>query len=303
MDLNALREFTAVISEGSFAGAARRLNTPKSTVSKRIQDLETALGTRLIERTTRKLRLTPEGAVVLGRAERILADAEEITEALSGDHSTVRGHLRIAAPTLFGQSVLAPIAAECRKAYPALTLEFALQDSQPDLIEDGYDAAIRIGATTGPGISTLPLGEIRRCLVAAPEALTLPLREPEDLTDAPTLAQGHGLIQTWHLEGPGNTRSVRVVAGLSMSSPAALREAAIAGAGVAMLPAYAVMEDLAQGRLKECLPGWSGVPSPLALTYPGAQALTHRLRVFSELLVAAISRRFGTPKPNANTVT
>lgn len=295
MDLNALREFTAVISEGSFAAAARRLNTPKSTVSKRIQDLEAALGTRLIERTTRRLRLTPEGAVVLGRAERILADAEEITEALSGDHSAVRGHLRIAAPTLFGQAVLAPVAALCRARFPALTLECVLQDSQPDLIEDGYDAAIRIGTGQDSALAELPLGSMRRCLVAAPGCLPAPLADPEDLTDAPTLVQGHGLVQTWHLAGATGPRSVRVAAGLSMSSPAALREAARAGAGVALLPTYAVAEDLAHGALVAVLPAWSGLPRPVALVYPGAQALTHRLRAFADLLAAQVAPRLNGP--------
>lgn len=288
MDLNALREFSAVISEGSFAAAARRLNTPKSTVSKRIQDLEAALGTRLIERTTRRLRLTPEGAVVLGRAERILADAEEIAEALSQDHSTVRGHLRIAAPSLFGQTVLAPVAALCRAHYPELTLECVLQDSQPDLIENGFDAAIRIGTLQDDALDALPLGTIEGCLVAAPGRLDGPLEGLEDLTDAPTLAQGHGLIQTWHLTGPEGPRSVRIAAGLSMSSPAALREAARAGAGVALLPYYAVAADLAEGRLVEVLPGWSGLPRPVALVYPGAQALTHRLRAAADLMADAV---------------
>ncbi|MCV6596733.1 MAG: LysR family transcriptional regulator [Mangrovicoccus sp.] len=286
MDLNALREFTAVISEGSFAAAARRLNTPKSTVSKRIQDLEAALGTKLIERTTRRLRLTPEGAVVLGRAERILADAEEITEALSKDHSAVRGHLRLATPTLFGQTMLAPVAAQCRALYPELTLECVLQDSLPDLMEEGYDAAIRIGTGHDETLTALPLGNIRRCLVAAPGRLPATLESPEDLTDAPTLAQGHGLIQTWQLSGPEGTKSVRIAATLTMSSPAALRMAALAGAGVALLPIYAVAADLAKGDLVDVLPGWSGLPRPVALVYPGAQALTHRLRAFSDLMAA-----------------
>lgn len=287
MDLNALREFSAVISEGSFAAAARRLNTPKSTVSKRIQDLENALGTRLIERTTRRLRLTPEGAVVLGRAERILADADEIAEALSQDHSTVRGHLRIAAPSLFGQTVLAPLAAICRTRYPELTLEYVLQDSQPDLIENGFDAAVRIGAVQDDALAALPLGTIEGCLVAAPGCLDRPLDGIEDLTDAPTLAQGHGLVQTWHLIGPDGQRSVRIAAGVSMSSPAALREAARAGAGIALLPYYSVAADLAAGRLTEVLPGWSGLPRPVALVYPGAQALTHRLRAAADLMAEA----------------
>lgn len=284
MDLNALREFSAVISEGSFAAAARKLKTPKSTVSKRIQDLEAALGVRLIERTTRRLNLTPEGAAVLERAERILADADEIAQILSQDAGRVRGHLRLAAPTLFGQAVLAPVAALCRVRHPALTLECVLSDSLPDLVEGSFDAAIAIGETRDPSLAAVPLGAISGCLVAAPGCLRAPLDDPAGLSDAPTLVQGHGLIQTWHLTGPEGPRSVRVAAGLAMSSPAALREAARAGAGVALLPRYAVSADLASGALIEALPGWSGVPRTVALVYPGATALTLRLRALAELL-------------------
>ncbi len=283
MDLNALREFSAVIEQGSFAGAARKLNTPKSTVSKRIQDLEAALGVRLIERTTRRLRLTPEGALVLARAERILADAEEIARSLGNTDGAVRGHLRIAAPLLFGQTFLGPVAAACRQRHPDLTLEIVLTDSQPDLDEEGLDAAIRLGG--GPGaMVTRPLFESRRVLVAAEGVLAEVPENPRHLAEFPVALYGMGLIQTWSLTDGREEVIVRVAGSLSFSSYPCLHQAVLAGAGLALLPEYIVAGDVAAGRLVRHLPAWSSVPVGMSLVYPGARALTHRLRAFIDVL-------------------
>ncbi|WP_161556153.1 LysR family transcriptional regulator [Mangrovicoccus ximenensis] len=283
MDLNALREFSAVIEQGSFAAAARKLNTPKSTVSKRIQDLERDLGVRLIERTTRRLRLTAEGALVLARAERILADAEDISRSLGDTDGKVRGHLRIAAPLLFGQTFLGPLAAECRRRHPEMTLEVVLTDGQPDLEEEGFDAAIRAGTGTGTEVSR-PLFESTRILVGAPGVTAKPPASPRELSDHPIALYGIGLIQTWHLTNGHDELVVRVAGGMSFSSYSGLYSAVISGAGLALLPEYLVADDIAAGRLVRHLPDWSSLPVEVSLVYPGARALTYRLRAFIDLL-------------------
>lgn len=287
MDLNALREFSAIAAEGSFAAAARRLDTPKSTVSKRIQDLEAALGVQLIERTTRRLKLTAEGALVLARAERILADAEEIETAVGRGADVVRGHLRICAPVLFGQSFLGQVAAVCRHLYPDLSLEIVLSDSQPDLIEDGFDGAIRLGSVVDSRFVARRLaGTIREC-VAAPDLVLAPLAHPRDLAALPVLLFGVGLVQSWRFVHDGAEASVRLVSGLSMTSYPGLREAAIGGAGVALLPLYLVERDLAEGRLVRVLEGWHAPEMDVTFVYPDAHALTARLRAFMDVLVQA----------------
>ncbi|MGB0661124.1 MAG: LysR family transcriptional regulator [Mangrovicoccus sp.] len=288
LDLNALREFSAVIEEGSFAAAARRLDTPKSTVSKRIQDLEAALGVRLIERTTRKLRLTAEGALVLSRAERILADADEIARSLTAQSHRVSGHLRIAAPLLFGQIYMGHVAAACRASYPDLTLEIVLTDSQPDLVEDGFDGALRIGASPDSGIASVDLGSACQVLVAAPGALPQPPQHPKDLTDQPSLLSGVGLIQTWLLTDGKTEITTRVTGALTLTSHSALRDAAVAGAGIAFLPSYLVAEDLRSGRLERILPDWTSPAAQVSFVYPNAQALTQRLRAFMDIIGAAM---------------
>lgn len=287
MDLNTLREFTAIAADGSFAAAARRLGIPKSTMSKRIQDLEAALGVRLIERTTRKLSLTAEGALVLARAERILADAGEISRALAAPDGAVRGHLRLAAPALFGQAFMGQIVAASRRLYPDLTLEVALTDSQPDLIEEGFDAMIRVGRPTDSPFIAQSFARMQRVLVAAPGVCDGPVTNPEDLGRVPVLLFGTGLVQSWHFSDGRRDKTVRLAGGLSMTSHFALRDAAIGGAGVAQLPLFLVERDLAEGRLVTVLDGWDCPATDLTLVYPSPQALTARLRAFRDLLVQA----------------
>jgi len=287
MDLNALREFAAIAAEGSFAAAARKLGTPKSTVSKRIRDLEAALGVRLIERTTRKLRLTAEGALVLARAERIIADAGEITRALSSKGDAIGGHLRIAVPVLFGQTAMGPIAAACRRVYPDLTLEIVLTDSQPDLIEEGFDAAIRTAHPANSPFSAQRLAHSRMVVAAAPDLVPAPLDDPADLARLPVLLHGVGLVQGWRLSNGRDTVTVRLAGGLAMTSHTALRDATLGGAGVALLPLFLVEADIGAGRLLDILPGWHGPDSDLIAVYPGPQALTARLRAFLDLVAQA----------------
>lgn len=289
MDLNALREFSAVIEQGSFAAAARKLDTPKSTVSKRIQDLERDLGVRLIERTTRRLRLTPDGAVVLARAQRILADAEDITRSLGDTEGSVRGHLRVAAPLLFGQTFLGAVAARIRAIHPEITLELVLTDGQPDLDEEGLDAAIRLGGVSSALVSH-PLFNSRRVLVAAPGVVPQPPETPRELADCPVALYGVGLVQTWHLTNGREDTIVRVAGGLGFSSYPCLHAAVKSGGGLALLPEYVVADDLADGRLVRHLPEWSSQPVEVSVVYPGARALTHRLRAFIDILQEAFDR-------------
>ncbi|MGS4944580.1 LysR substrate-binding domain-containing protein [Meridianimarinicoccus sp. RP-17] len=288
MDLNTLREFSAIAAEGSFAAAARRLGMPKSTISKRIQDLEAALGVRLMDRTTRRLSLTAEGALVLARAERILADAGEIARALSDpDEVAVRGHLRLAVPLLFGQAFIGQIVAASRRLYPDLTLEVVLTDSQPDLIEEGFDAAIRVGHPADGPFVAQRFARSEQVVVATPDLCPEPLTDPAGLASLPVLLHGVGLVQGWHLTRGREDRTVRLVGGLALTSHVALRDAALGGAGAALLPLFLVERDLAEGRLVRVLDGWDGPAADLHVVYPGPQALTARLRAFRDLLLQA----------------
>ncbi|MFV0244189.1 MAG: LysR family transcriptional regulator [Qingshengfaniella sp.] len=285
MDLNALREFSAIATEGSFVGAARRLGTPKSTVSKRIQDLEADLGVTLIQRTTRRLKLTEEGTLLLARAERILADAAEIETILSGETEAIRGHLRLAVPTLIGDIFMGRIAALCRQLYPDLGLEIVTSDGQPDLVEEGFDGALRFGPMLDDRYLAVPLAISPSVCVVAPQLLNAPCPHPRDLAKLPVLIYGVGLIQSWYFERTGDTASVRLAATMAATSHHALRDAALGGAGVALLPHFLVEQDLAKGRLTLALDGWAPPPAEVLFVHPDAQTLSARLRALRDLLI------------------
>lgn len=303
LDLNALRDFVAVTREGSFTAAARTLGVPKSTVSKRVQDLEATLSTRLLERTTRSLRLTPEGAAFHARAVRIVSEAEEAEASVQAQVQEPQGQLRIASPQLFGQTYLGALAAAYRARHPKVTLEFVLIDRRVDLIEEGFDAAVRVGAQPDSSLIARHLADADQVIVAAPslfERHTMP-GKPEDLAQLPCLAYSRSTAShlTWRLKRSGNgksstkARSIDVIVDpvVALASPIAIREAAIAGAGVASIPRFIASNDLAIGRLVELLPDWHGATVPVSVVYPSARFLNARLRAFIDLVVSRFPER------------
>ncbi|PRY92065.1 LysR family transcriptional regulator [Hasllibacter halocynthiae] len=293
MDLNALKEFVAVARAGSFAKAALGLGTPKSTVSKRVQDLEAALGVRLIERTTRASRLTAEGTALLPRAERILADAREAERLVAAGGSEPEGHLRLRMPSLFAQAFGGRLIAACGRAHPAITLEIVLLDRPVDLMAEGFDGAVHVGPLADSGRAARVFAEAETIPVGAPglfEARAVP-RTPADLSDLPALLHGRDLKATWPLFANGRRFDVPVSGRAAAGSLTVLRDAALAGAGIAYLPEFVVQGDLEGGALVRLLPHHSGTRTPLSFVYPSPHSITVRLRAFIEVLVAQFPER------------
>jgi DNA-binding transcriptional LysR family regulator len=293
-DLNALKDFVAVIREGGFSAAGRRLGVPKSTVSKRVQDLEVALNVRLIERTTRALRLTPEGSAFYARAQRIVAEAEDAERFLQQQHDAPVGHLRISAPQLFGQIFLGPIAATFAKQYPEATLEIVLNDRRADLIEDGFDAAVRVGPLEDSSLIVRHIADAENILVAAPDmAARFGVKEPEDLVSVPTLVMTQTALgeAVWKFTRDGVARDVTVKPRLALNALVALHEAAVQGAGFAVLPWFLVAKHVKSGQLVQQLPDWKGPVVPVSIVYTSARFLSARLRAFIDALAAAFPDR------------
>lgn len=293
MDINALREFVAVVRAGSFAKAAADLGTPKSTVSKRVQDLETALGVRLIERTTRALRLTAEGAALLPRAERILADAREAERLVASGRSEPEGHLRIRMPSLFAQAFGGRIIAACRAAYPGITLEIVLLDRAVDLMAEGFDGAIFVGPLEDSSRAARILAEAETVPVVAPsllQQLPEPI-EPTDLAKLPALVLGRDLKTNWPLFAEGRKIDAPVVGHAAVNSLTVLNDAALAGAGIAYLPEFLVQSHLDRAELVRLLPDHTGLRVPITFVYPSPHSITARLRAFIEVLVAQFPDR------------
>lgn len=293
MDINALQEFIAVVKAGSFSGAATALNTPKSTVSKRVQDLEAALGVRLIERTTRQLRLTAEGAVLLPRAERILADARDAERLVTSARSEPEGHLRIRIPSLFAQAFAGRIIAACRAAHPGITLEIVLLDRDVDLMGEGFDGAIAIGALDDSSFAARVIAEAETIPVAAPDLLAafpVPTR-PDDLAALPALVVNRDRNSDWTLIKDGTPTKARVEGVVAVNALTVLKDAALAGAGIAYLPEFLVQQHIDGGALVRLLPDWNGIKVPISFIYPSPNSVTGQLRAFINVLVAQFPSR------------
>lgn len=290
LDLAALRGFRTVLREGSFSAAALTLRVPKSTLSKRVADLEAHLGVRLIERSTRMLRATQEGEVLAARADRLLGEAEDIRRALGEAGGRPRGHLRLAVPQSIGNLLLGPIAAEFRKLYPEVTLEVHFLDRAPDLLEEGFDGCIRLGPLEDSSQVARRLTHGQAMLVAAPDLPGLDgLRHPEDLRRFDLV----GLAVPWPgglpLQNGQDEITLPYDAPLRLGSQLAVRDAVLAGAGIAALPRMVAQPEIAAGRLVRVLPDWSTPRKAIYFVYPSAQSVTARLRVFIDHLVQALA--------------
>jgi DNA-binding transcriptional LysR family regulator len=285
LDLSALRGFRTVLREGSFSAAALTLRVPKSTLSKRVADLESQLGVRLIERSTRTLRPTQEGEVLAARADRLLGEAEDIRRALGESGGTPRGHLRLAVPQVIGNLLIGPIAASFRAAYPDVTLEINYLDRTPDLLEEGFDGCIRFGPLEDSTQVARRLLHGQAVLVASPALPGLErLSRPEDLLALPYV----GLANPWPgglpLENRDEEVTLPIESPLRLGSHLAVRDAVVAGAGFAALPRMIAGPEIAADRLVRVLPDWSTPRKAIYFVYPSAQSVTARLRAFIDHL-------------------
>lgn len=288
-NLEGLPVFVRAVREGSFSAAARVLGLTPSAVSKQIGRLEDQLAVRLFNRTTRRLGLTEEGAAFYERASRILADLEDAAAAVSSLQGVARGRLRVTMPTAFGVIHLLPALPDFLERHPEVTLEIDLNDRIVNMIEEGFDLALRVGDLEDSSLIGRRLAANRRVLAAAPDYLAnhAPPQRPEDLASHNCLiytyrAQRHD----WHLVDAAGEESVFTVAGnLETNNPMMLRAAALAGLGVVLLPLWIIGPDLKAGRLQRLLPDYHWPDSAIQAVYPPGRHLSARVRAFLDFLV------------------
>ena len=281
--------FVAAVRSGSFTAAASGLGLTRSAVGKSIARLESQLGVRLLHRTTRKLSLTDEGATVYDRWRQILEELEDVdaTMALRRSHPT--GTLRLITPPSFGRRHLLPVIHAYLKQWPELRTELWFTDRSVDLIEEGFDMAVRIGA---PKADTLFLTRTiawqQFIVCASPEYLTergTPMT-PADLAAHDTLVYiSHERPRPWTLQTDDGVHLVDAPGRMSFDNSEAVRESALAGFGLAHLADYIVADDLRTGRLVEVLRAYRPPPDPIRLVYPSKRHLTPRTRAFIDFLV------------------
>lgn len=237
MDLSTLADFHLVASQGGFGKASRASGRPKATLSRRIMDLEQSLGIRLLERGSRSLRLTDEGQALLERIQGPLGEIVEATELAVAGRATPRGRLRVSAPVLFSSTLLGRLAAGFAKAYPQVRLEIIAEDRNIDLVEDGYDAVIRINPSPDATLVGRCFARDEMLLVASP-ALKRPAAVPEgEAASVPAVVYATRYDGgEWRYQDGDTLNSVMPDVRIRMSSVLAMRDAVVAGAGAALLP-------------------------------------------------------------------
>ena len=295
-DLSAMAVFARVVEMESFSGAARALGLSKSAVSKRVGRLEDRMGLRLLNRTTRRLSLTEAGAAFYQGCRRVVAEAEAAERAVSRLASAPRGRLKVNAPMSFGVRHLAPALPDFMARYPELNVDLTLNDRVVDLVEEGFDLAIRIARLAESSLIARRLAPNRLVLCAAPTYLTAhgAPRSIEDLKGHECLLYSYQAAgDVWRLCGPGGERRLAVTGRLRINNGDALLAAALGGLGVALLPCFICGQDLRAGRLIQVLPAWSGpADTAIAAVYPASRNLSPKVRVFVDFLTERFS---GTP--------
>lgn len=282
--------FVSVAQRGSLSAAARHEGIAPAMVSRRLDALERRLGVKLMQRTTRRLSLTPEGAAFVEDCQRILREMEEAEAAVASQRANAIGHLRLTAPAGFGRLHVAPIVAQFIRSHSRATVSLDLTDRLVDLIGEGYDCALRFGEQADSSLVRIPLGESRRVVVAAPAYLKrhgMP-KHPEDLAAHVCLSLGDAAGTTpqrgWTFMIAGKVISARINGKLACSDGAVLHDWAIAGLGLAWRSWWEVHEDLASGRLLSVLDSYAAPPTPVFCVMPARRHLPLRVRVFVDAL-------------------
>jgi DNA-binding transcriptional LysR family regulator len=290
-DLNELKTFRAILAEGSLSAAARRLGVTLAVVSKRLASLEARVGVRLIQRNTRSLSSTEEGARLLIDVERALDAFAAAEERLMGGREEPVGTLRINAPVSFGRRCVAPVLGVLASRHPRLSVSLQLDDRLVDLVGEGFDVAIRIGALNDSSAMMRKLVDNHRILVAAPAYLDRAGRPqtPEEATSHEFLRYG-AASEPWQLKGPnGRIGKIAAAARLRVDSGDTLHDWALAGLGIALKSEVDVAQDIGTGRLERVLPEWDGGPAPIVALYPSADYLPLKTRVLIDELVAYVT--------------
>lgn len=288
--LDELAVFVAVLEAGSLAAAARRLRRSPAAVTRTLAALEARVGVRLVERTTRRLAVTEAGRRLGEDARRVIGAYEA---AIAREEAgPVRGALRISAPLVFGRRHMAPILTHFLDAHPQVTAELVLNDRNLDLVDEGLDVAVRIGALADSGLVARKVGEVRRQVVAAPDYLArrgTPER-PADLADHEIAYSSTQPGPTeWRFEGPRGPETVRLRPRLMVNAIEAVVTAAVEGRGVTRVFSYQVADEIADGRLARLLSAYEPAPIPVQLVTASARFMPQRVRAFLDFAAAELS--------------
>jgi DNA-binding transcriptional LysR family regulator len=279
--LEAMRTFVAVAKLGGFAEAARKLRRSPSVVTRAIAQLEDELGLTLLLRTTRSLRLTEGGEVYLENCQQILADVDSAERRARGEDAQPRGHLKVAAPIVFGRLHVLPVIRSLLQTYRSLSIEFSLSDRNVHLVDEGIDVAVRIGALTDSRLIAVKLAEVSRVVVASAAYLKkhgIP-KSPGELVDHDVIAfEGIGLVDDWRFDP--REKPVQLEPRLTVNSADTAIAAAEAGVGITRPLSYQVEAAVRAGRLLPILQQFAPPPAPVNAIYPLRRIPSANVAVF-----------------------
>lgn len=288
-----MQTFAAVVDAGSFVKAADALDMSKAAVSRYVGDLEARLGVRLLQRTTRRLSLTVEGQVFYARCKDVLATVDEAETEISSRSGSASGLLRINAPFTFGNLHLAPLWGEFRTLHPQVTLDVTLSDRLVDLVDEGYDLAIRIAALPSSTLVSKRLASTHMALCASPQYLEthgVP-RHPADLADHAVMSYSYWSTKDeWHFDGPQGRVSVKTRPWLHTNSGDTCRTLALEHHGVILQPTFLVKNDLLAGTLVELMPEFRSIEIGVYAVYPTRKHVSAKVRALIDFLAGHFSR-------------
>jgi DNA-binding transcriptional LysR family regulator len=292
--LESMSVLLAVVDTGSLSAAGRSLGMPLATVSRKVSDLEAALKTRLLIRSTRQLTLTESGRGYIAACRRILEDVNEAERAAAGEYTEPRGELIVTAPVVFGRLHILPVLTEFLQVYPEVKVRLALGDRNFNLREDHVDLALRIGTLPDSGLISTQLGSVRRVVCASPKYLSkrgTPERVQDlaarDCVSFELFAVG----DTWRFQVDGAEAVVRIHPRLTVSTAEAAIDAAVAGLGVTCVLSYQVESALRAGALQRILESFEPAPLPVSFLYASQGRLPLKLRALLDFATPRLRAR------------
>ena len=296
--LRAMALFVRVVDTGGIARGAESLGIPRATATTLLQKLEASLGAKLLNRTTRRVSVTPDGAAYYTRAAAILDEMREAEEALSQRSSRPRGRVRVDAPTLIARSVIVPALPQFFGAYPDIELALACNERHFDLLAEGIDCALWVGEAADPNLVAKRVGFLYFATCAAPQYLTRhgAPAHPRDLAQHRCInhfAPRTGETVEWVFSKDGERVQAVFPGHLALEDENSYVSAAESGLGVAQMPAFIVKEAMERGTLELVLADWLPEPSPLYVVYPQSRHLSRRVRAFVDWLSALIADHDG----------
>jgi DNA-binding transcriptional LysR family regulator len=280
--------FLAIVKYGSLAAAARALDVTPSAVTQRLQALEAALGVRLLDRGTRRMRLTDEGELFHAEAARLASDYEELIDTLQSRRSLVRGHLRVHGPLGFGRRYLAPLAARFHTAHPQVEVALTLSDRSIDPDSAAFDVVVHIGALPDSSKVGYRIAPNERWLCASPAYLqkSPPLNTPEDLAAHACLVlrENDEDVSLWRFKARQGERAVRVQPQLTSNDGEVIKQWALLGKGVMLRSEWDVAAEVAGGRLNRLLPQWRQPAADVMALVPQRRGMSARVKAFLDIL-------------------